>query len=102
MKKAMTWLQQHQVSFTFHDYRKDGLDISLLKKFEIQLGYENMLNKRGTTWRQQPDEIKNNLNCELALKLMLEHPAMIKRPLLDLDGQFHLGFKADHYKELFL
>ena len=100
IKKAKKHLQQHNVKFTFHDYRKDGLDAELLQTFIDQLGWENVLNKRGTTYRALSDEDKQNLNADTAKAHMLAAPAMIKRPILCHQGQYHLGYKAPQYDEI--
>ncbi|MCJ8268332.1 MAG: arsenate reductase, partial [Psychrosphaera sp.] len=55
IKKARKWLEANEISFDFHDYRKDGIDIDMLSKFEAELGWENLLNKRGTTFRKLDD-----------------------------------------------
>lgn len=101
IKKARKWLTDNNVDYTFHDYRVDGLDGDWLNHTESQLGWENLLNKRGTTFRQLTDEQKNDLNKDKALALLLAHPAMIKRPVLVTDSGYYLGFKAEQYAEIF-
>lgn len=101
IKKAKKWLDSQNVSYQFHDYRKQGLTAELLQTFETQLGWEQLVNKRGTTYRALTDEQKAGLNKDTALALLLEHPAMIKRPLLVHQEHMHLGFKADQYQEIF-
>ncbi|WP_330960792.1 ArsC family reductase [Photobacterium sp. 53610] len=101
IKKMKKWLDAQSVEYRFHDYRVDGLDRTLLESFEAELGWEAMLNKRGTTFRQLTDEQKNNLDRENALALMLEYPAMIKRPLLVHNKTCHLGFKPEQYQAIF-
>jgi len=102
IKKAQKWLQANEIDFQFHDYRKDGIDETMLVEFEAKLGWENLLNKRGTTYRQLSDEQKADLNREKAIALLIEFPAMVKRPVLVTDGQYQLGFKADQYQALFV
>jgi Spx/MgsR family transcriptional regulator len=102
IKKARLWLSQQEVNFDFHDYRSDGLDLQWLQQVEAWLGWEAMLNKKGTTFRQLSDADKENIDKDSALQLMLEHPAMIKRPLLIHQGGHYLGFKASQYQEIFL
>lgn len=102
IKKAKKWLEQNNIEYQFHDYRVDGIDNELLNTFSAQLSWQDLLNKRGTTWRQQPDEIKNNIDEAGALALMLEYPAMIKRPLLVAKSQMILGFKPEQYNDFFL
>ncbi|MCU7553865.1 ArsC family reductase [Alteromonas sp. ASW11-19] len=101
IKKARKWLETNDISYQFHDYRKDGIDRDWLATAEAHLGWEQLLNKRGTTYRQLPDEDKQALDKERALTLMLDQPAMIKRPLLITDGNYYLGFKADNYESIF-
>ena len=101
MKKARTWLDAKGIAYTFHDYKSEGIDEKSLKRFVDALGWETVLNRAGTTFRALPDEAKQGLDTAKARALLLEHPAMIKRPLLDRDGELTLGFKADHYQSLF-
>ncbi|KKC98937.1 ArsC family reductase [Photobacterium halotolerans] len=101
IKKMKKWLDEQGIEYRFHDYRVDGLDRNLLETFEAELGWEALLNKRGTTFRQLSDEQKNTLNRDSALTLMLEQPAMIKRPLLVHNQSYHLGFKPDQYQAIF-
>ncbi len=101
IKKAKKWLEQNNIAYTYHDYRKDGLEAGWLAETEAALGWESLLNKRGTTFRQLTDEQKSDLNKDNALGLMLEYPAMIKRPVLIHNGSYYLGFKPAQYVEIF-
>ncbi|GAB2666015.1 ArsC family reductase [Vibrio panuliri] len=101
IKKAKKWLETENVSFEFHDYRKQGVDAQMVSTFCQALGWENVLNKRGTTFRQLSQEQKESLNEQTAIELLVEHPAMIKRPILLADNQYHIGFKADQYAAIF-
>lgn len=102
IKKARKWLSENGIEHQLHDYRSDGLDQSQLEQWCQELGWEQLLNRRGTTWRKLPDEIKDTIDESSAIRLMLEQPAMIKRPLLDTGTQRLLGFKAEEYEHLFL
>ncbi|WP_136482432.1 ArsC family reductase [Vibrio sp. H11] len=101
IKKARKWLEAQGVDYQFHDYRKDGVNADLVSEFCQALGWENVLNKRGTTYRQLTQEQKDGLNQDNAVPLLVEQPAMIKRPVLRVDGQLHIGFKAEQYASLF-
>jgi Spx/MgsR family transcriptional regulator len=101
IKKARKWLDEAGVDYRFHDHRVDGLAPVQLDLWLGKLGWEALLNTRGTTFRALPDEEKQGLDQTKAHALLLAQPAMIKRPLLDVDGELHLGFKADHYQSLF-
>ncbi|WP_418113428.1 ArsC family reductase [Vibrio scophthalmi] len=101
IKKAKKWLSEQNVEFDFHDCRKQGVDSEMITQFCQALGWENVVNKRGTTFRQLSQEQKDGLNEQSAISLLVEQPAMIKRPILLVDGQYHLGFKADQYAAVF-
>lgn len=101
IKKAKAWLTEHNISFQFHDYRTDGISLDWLQETEKQLGWEQMLNKKGTTFRQLSDEQKQNLDQPKALQLMLTQPAMIKRPVLVYQQHYYCGFNAQQYQEIF-
>ncbi|NVK24467.1 MAG: ArsC family reductase [Gammaproteobacteria bacterium] len=101
IKKAKKWLEANNVEYNFHDYRTDGIEEHWLTSVVEQLGWENVLNKRGTTYRQLPQDIKDQMHKELAIEQMLLAPAMIKRPILEVNSTLHLGFKDTQYSEIF-
>jgi len=82
IKKARKFLDQHNVEYTFHDYRTDGTDKKLISAWVKVHGWETVLNKRGTTWRQLDDKAKSTTNESNVAELLAKHPAMIKRPVL--------------------
>ncbi|WP_342754010.1 ArsC family reductase [Pantoea sp. MBD-2R] len=102
IKKARKYLEARDVNYQFHDYRADGLDAALLQKFIDQLGWEALLNTRGTTWRKLSEETRSAVNnAAAAREVMLENPAMIKRPLLcSADGSMLLGFSENAYQPI--
>jgi len=101
IKKARKWLESNGVDYQFHDFRKDGLEQEQLKAWVAELGWEVLLNKRGTTWRQLPEETKANIDQDSAIAVMLENPAIIKRPVLDTGALRKVGFKDAEYTALF-
>ena len=101
MKKARNWLKDQGIEYQFHDYKKQGVPEKELVKWVKQLGWEVLLNKRGMTWRKLDDAVKNNVNETSAIQIMLDNASIIKRPLLDIDGQYTVGFSVDVYTTLF-
>ncbi len=101
IKKARKWLNDHGIEYQFHDYKKLGVPEAELKKWIKDLGWETLLNKRGTTWRKLDEATKESVDEESSIKIMLDNPSIIKRPVLDVNGQFTLGFKADVYAQIF-
>lgn len=101
MKKALKWLDENQIEYTFHDYKKHGAERSVLEQAFQQHGWEEVINRRGTTWRKLPDDIKNNLDREAAIELALEKTSIIKRPLVVVDNEIYLGFKEEDFSRIF-
>lgn len=101
MKKAMTWLDSQNIDYVFHDYKKLGIDEATLRIWLSKVDWSELINRRGTTWRKLSDEQKTDVDNDAAVKLMLENQSLIKRPLLERDGEISLGFKPDIYASLF-
>jgi arsenate reductase (glutaredoxin) len=97
MKKARTWLDEHGVEYTFHDYKTSGIDTASLARWSKQVGWETLLNRSGTTFRKLPDAQKTGLDERKALALMLAQPSMIKRPVLEMGARVLVGFKPEVY-----
>ncbi len=101
MKKARQWLAVHGVDYEFHDYKKEGVDEKRLRRWVKLVGWESLLNRRGMMWRKLDEAVKANIDEASAIRLMLETPSIIKRPVLELGDTLHLGFKEAQYAELF-
>lgn len=100
MKKAIKWLEEEGAEYRFHDYRKDGIDAGLIKGFCDALGWEAVLNTRGTTWRKLPDADRTNMTADKAVHLMAAHEALVKRPVWEKGGEYRLGFAAKDADEI--
>lgn len=100
MKKAFTWLDQHKVAYTFHDYKKSGADEAVLKKAIAEHGWENVINRKGTTWRALPEKTRETMNDKTAIKAALDNPSLVKRPLVAHKKGVLLGFDAAVFKTL--
>ncbi len=92
-RKAIKWLEAEGIAARLHDVRADGLEPASLDAWIDAVGWETLLNRRGTTWRKLPASETDGVEAARARALMLEHPALIKRPVFDLGGKFVVGFK---------
>ncbi|MDF2177741.1 ArsC family reductase [Aliiglaciecola sp. CAU 1673] len=101
IKKARQWLESQDIDYQFHDYRQQGLEKAWFENVCQKVGWETLLNTRGTTFRQLDETQKADLNEQKAIALMLAHPAMIKRPLLVNGDTYQVGFKPQQYEQLF-
>lgn len=102
VKKARTWLEAHDVAYEFHDFKKQGVSSAMLSGWLKQVGWQKLLKKTGPTWGKLPDEVKNSIKDDAsALRLMLEHPNVIKRPVLEHKSKvLATGFAEADYENL--
>lgn len=101
IRKARRWLQAHDIDYRFHDYKKEGVSVSQLTAWAAAVGWESLINRRGTTWRRLSDEQKAGLTAEQGVELMSANPSLIRRPLLLIDGAIEVGFSEARYQSLF-
>ena len=104
VKKALDFLNKNNIEYQFHDYKKQGITKSKLEEWSKQLGYEALLNKKGTTWRTLEETVKQNTtNKKTALDLMIQKTSVIKRPLIENDNKVvALGFDSEEYEKIFV
>ncbi|MGC1243778.1 MAG: ArsC family reductase [Chryseosolibacter sp.] len=103
VKSALQWLTEHEVDFQFHDYKTKGVEEAKLKKWCAEAGWESLVNRRGTTWRQLDPGIQQGVNNQSsAIALMKEKTSVIKRPLIESDNKIvALGFDPEEYGKKF-
>ena len=101
MKKARSWLDAHEIAYTFHDYKTAGIDRARLEAWADEVGWEVLLNRAGTTFKKLPADEKEGITAKRAISLMLAQPSMIKRPVLDAAGKLLIGFKPAEYEKAF-
>ena len=100
VKKAQRWLDENKIQYKFHDFRTDGLDEKLLTGWVESLGWEAIVNKRSTTWRNLPDKDKAISTNTQAITLLLANPTLIKRPVVAYKTILLVGFKEPEFKKL--
>lgn len=83
VKKAIDWLDNHNISYEFHDYKKLGIDTATLQEWVSQKGWQNLINKAGTTFKKLPIEVQQSIeNADAAIALMQSNTSCIKRPII--------------------
>ena len=100
VKKARRWLEDHGVEYQFHDFRQDGLDKKQLSGWVEQSGWEAIVNKRSTTWRNLSDKEKEITTNSQAIKLLLANPTLIKRPVVEKNKTVLISFKEAEFAKL--
>jgi arsenate reductase (glutaredoxin) len=84
VKKARAWFDTHGLAYTFYDFKKQGVPAQQLDGWVRALGWETLVNKKGTTWRKlTADEQAAVLDADSAKALMLRQPSVVKRPVVE-------------------
>jgi len=100
VKKARKWLTENNLDYQFHDFRSDGITEDLIQSFIAAGGWEKLLNKRSTSWKQLDAADKESITEEKVIALMLLTPTLIKRPVLVSENYFFVGFNPENYQNL--
>lgn len=103
VKKARSFFEERGFAYSFHDYKKHGIDEEHLKRWCAEFGWERVLNRKGLTWRNLDETLKNAVTDEsAAIKLMKDNTSTIKRPVIESVKGNTIGFDEDEYKKLFV
>lgn len=93
VKKARVWLADHAIEHSFHDFRKDGLEAAQVDRWIAELGWEKLVNRKGTTWRKLPAAAQSRVtDAASAKRLVLENVSVIKRPVVEWGNEVTVGF----------
>lgn len=98
-RKARKYFAEHDIEFTFHDVRDDGLDIQMLERWASRIDWTKLLNKQSLTWRKIPEVDRNDMSESKAFALMIENPTLVKRPVLESDKFIAVGFSEARFGE---
>jgi arsenate reductase (glutaredoxin) len=101
VKRARAWLDRRAATYHFHDYKKAGIDADSLNRWADAAGWQPLLNRAGTTFRKLPDADKADIDRTKAIDLMLSHPSLIKRPVVEGAGPLLVGFKEEEWDARF-
>lgn len=104
VKKALQWLAENKITYEFHDYKSKGISTDKLKSWSSQVGWETLVNKNGMTWRQLDEAQKAKVtNEKAAIDILTEKTSMIKRPLIEKDGQVtSVGFDEKEFVRIYM
>ena len=94
-RKAIKTLEQHGFELEKQDVRADGLSRSDIESLEQALGYEALVNKRSTTWRRLSEVQKSGLDRQNAISLLIENPTLMKRPVIEKNGNVTIGWTKE-------
>lgn len=97
VRKARRWLDERDIAYVFHDYKKQGVDAALLRQWVEAHGWQKILNRAGTTFRKLPDGDKADIDSDKAVALMQAHNSLIKRPVVVHGKDVLVGFDPETY-----
>ncbi|MEA1888225.1 MAG: Spx/MgsR family RNA polymerase-binding regulatory protein [Pseudomonadota bacterium] len=100
VRSAQRWLDENSIKYDFLDLRSDLFVRHILGKWMEKVDWTTLLNKRSATWRGLDDKERTDLDEVRAMSLMMKHPTLIKRPVLQVDDLIEVGFSAERYAEL--
>lgn len=102
VKKALVWLENKKIDYTFHDYKKEPVTLEKLNDWQTKVSWEIIINKRGTTWRKlAPETQKEVIDAASANKLLLMNNSIIKRPVISYNNKIIVGFDEKSYEKAF-
>ncbi len=101
VKKARVWLEERGIDYSFHDFREDGIEESRVREWLEELGWQELVNRRSTSWKSLDAGTREAMDADSALREILRQPTLVKRPLLDTGKQRFVGFSADDYERIF-
>lgn len=100
-RNARRWLDEKEIEYEFHDLRADGITVQMLERWCDRVDWRKILNKRSLTWRKVPESARQKLSRSKALSLILKHPTLIRRPVLETNDVTAVGFSDDGYRQIF-
>ena len=102
VKKARDWLTENSLDYTFHDFKKQGITEEMIHSWLKHVPLNNLVNRKGTTWRMLSDHEKEQADQEPgAINLMLQKPSVIKRPVVVTKNKVLVGFDTSVYEQIF-
>ncbi|MFP4154903.1 MAG: ArsC family reductase [Halothiobacillaceae bacterium] len=99
VRKARRWLDQRGIDYHFHDYRKQGIDAERLARWMDRLGWETLVNRRGTTWRNLPEAVREQMDQRAAVEAACDAPTLLRRPVVESEEELLVGFDEQTWAE---
>lgn len=101
VRKAQKWLKENKHDFQFQDFKKTPLTSEQIMRWLELVSLSDLLNPRSTGWKKMTEAQKVDLLQNHNLTVLIDHPTLIKRPVLQYNNQIHFGFKDTDYQAFF-
>lgn len=92
VRKALKWAEEQGIEHEFHDFRKNPVVETVIKKWEEAVGRDKLINKKGTTYRKLSESDKEILAGQSPYALLSAQPTIMKRPVFEGEDQILVGF----------
>ena len=99
-RKAKKWFNENRITFDFFDFRKKQITQNKIETWIDKIGLDKLINRRGTTWRNLPDELRDQVSKPKNVDVLLQSPTLMKRPIIEIDGHFLVGFDSSVIKQI--
>ena len=99
-RRAKKWLAENKIDFNYFDLREDALTVDMISDWKTSIGLDALINRRGTTWRLLPKQLRDNFPNSNADKIIFENPTLLKRPIINKDGEISVGFSKEIQENL--
>ena len=99
-RKAKKWFNENRITFDFFDFRKNELTQTKIETWIDRIGLDKLINRRGTTWRNLPDELRDQIHGPQNVNVLNQFPTLMKRPIIEIDDHFLVGFDASVIKQI--
>ena len=99
-RKAKNWFNENRFTFDFFDFRKNELTRTKIETWIDRIGLDELINRRGTTWRNLPDELRDQIHGPENVDVLNQFPTLMKRPIIEIDDHFLVGFDASVIKQI--
>ena len=99
-RKAKNWFNENRITFDFFDFRKNELTGTKIETWIDRIGLDELINRRGTTWRNLPDELRDQIHGPENVDVLNQFPTLMKRPIIEIDDHFLVGFDASVIKQI--
>ena len=99
-RKAKNWFNENRITFDFFDFRKNELTQTKIETWIDSIGLDKLINRRGTTWRNLPDELRDQIHGPENVDVLNQFPTLMKRPIIEIDDHFLVGFDTSVIKQI--
>ena len=99
-RKAKNWFNENRITFDFFDFRKNELTQAKIETWIDSIGLDKLINRRGTTWRNLPDELRDKIHGPENVDVLNQFITLMKRPIIEIDDHFLVGFDASVIKQI--